>query len=109
MTPGFALPARHVVHTVGPIWRGGGHGEPDLLAACYRESLRCAAAIRARSVAFPCISTGVYGYPARAAARIALASVQRELASCATIERVLFCCFGSADLAIYRELLGASN
>ncbi len=73
ITPGFRLPAKHVIHTVGPVWRGGTHGEPEKLAACYRNSLALAADHACRSVAFPCISTGVYGYPLEPAARIALA------------------------------------
>ncbi len=109
ITPGFRLPARHVIHTVGPIWRGGGHGEPELLASCYRESLRLAAAHSIGSLAFPSISTGVYGYPKREAAVIALATVRAELAALPCIAEVVFCCFSAADLAIYRELLRRSE
>ena len=107
-TPGFRLPARWVIHTVGPVWQGGAKGEPELLASCYRESLRCAAELGARSLAFPCISTGVYGYPAEAAARIAVRTVQTVRAACAqqaSIESVHFCCFSAADLARYQALL----
>jgi O-acetyl-ADP-ribose deacetylase len=105
ITPGFRLPARHVIHTVGPIWRGGGHGEPELLASCYRESLRLAAAHGVASIAFPAISTGVYGYPKHEAAAIALATVRAELATLPGITEAVFCCYSGADLAIYRELL----
>lgn len=109
ITPGFRLPARHVIHTVGPIWRGGGHGEPELLASCYRESLRLAAAHSIGSLAFPSISTGVYGYPKREAAGIALATVRAEIAALPGITEAVFCCYSAADLAIYRELLRGSE
>lgn len=75
ITPGFGLPARHVIHTVGPVWRGGLHGEAELLASCYRRSLEIAALHALRRIAFPCISTGVFGYPAEPAARIAVIAV----------------------------------
>ncbi len=107
LTPGFRLPARWVVHTVGPVWRGGLQGEPELLAACYRRSLLLAAAQGARSIAFPCISTGIYGYPLEPAARVAVASVRSSLAepSLADIGEVLFCCFCEADLMVYQRVL----
>ncbi|WKB54978.1 O-acetyl-ADP-ribose deacetylase [Eleftheria terrae] len=105
LTPGFRLPARFVVHTVGPVWRGGLQGEAGLLASCYRRSLEVAAAAGARSIAFPAISTGVYGYPADAAAEVALAAVQQALPGLPGIERVRFCCFSAADLARYLALL----
>lgn len=109
LTPGFRLPARWVVHTVGPVWRGGGQGEPELLAACYLRSLEVAAAAGARSIAFPCISTGIYGYPLEPAARLAVATVREALASSAHAawQSVSFCCFSAADLAVYEALLGA--
>lgn len=103
ITPGFRLPARHVVHTVGPIWYGGSRSEADLLAACYRESIALARQHGAQSVAFPCISTGAYGYPARAAAQIAVETC-REAAADADLE-ITFCCFSAADLALYEALL----
>lgn len=106
MTRGHRLPARHVIHTVGPVWRGGGHGEPALLAACYRASLELAQAAALRSIAFPAISTGIYGYPKRAAAEIAVASVRAGLLAAPSLGEVLFCCFGDEDLAIYQALLG---
>lgn len=109
ITPGFRLPARHVIHTVGPVWRGGRLGEPELLASCYRESLRLAAAHSIGRIAFPSISTGVYGYPKREAALIAVATVRAELAALPCIAEVVFCCFGAADLAIYDDLLHRSE
>lgn len=105
LTKGYRLKAKFVVHTVGPVWRGGGEGEPALLASCYRRSLEVAAAAGARSIAFPAISTGVYGYPVEQAARIAVASVRETLARLPAIVEVTFCCFSAADLAVYRALL----
>jgi O-acetyl-ADP-ribose deacetylase (regulator of RNase III) len=95
VTRGYRLPASHVIHAVGPVWRGGGHGEDDLLASCYRTALDLAAAQRLKSLAFPAISTGVYGFPADRAARIAVGAVVSELsAGRPGIARVVFCCFG---------------
>jgi len=107
LTPGFRLPARWVVHTVGPVWRGGLQAEAELLAACYRHSLQQAAAKGARSIAFPCISTGIYGYPLEPAARVAVATVRSSLAepSLADINEVTFCCFSEADLMVYQRVL----
>ncbi|MCC6594753.1 MAG: macro domain-containing protein [Xanthomonadales bacterium] len=105
MTGGHRLPARHVIHTVGPVWYGGGRGEPELLAACYRNSLELARVAGLRSIAFPAISTGVYGYPKRAAAELAVATVRSELRSPGSLTEVLFCCFGTTDLTIYQFLL----
>lgn len=102
-TGGYALPTRYVIHTVGPIWQGGTHGEAALLAACYRNCLLLAQSLQVRSLAFPAISTGVYGYPKADAARIALAGVRAHAAG--TPEEVVFCCFGAADLALYQALL----
>jgi O-acetyl-ADP-ribose deacetylase (regulator of RNase III) len=93
ITAGYRLPARHVIHTVGPVWRGGDAGEPALLAGCYRNSLALAAARGLHSVAFPAISTGVYGYPLEAAAAIAVREVRRHLAAGGPPERVLLVCF----------------
>lgn len=104
-TAGYRLPARFIVHTVGPVWRGGEAGEEALLAACYRHALRLAAEVDARSIAFPSISTGIYGYPIERAARTAVATVQAELAHCPTIDEVLFCCFSASDLAVYQPVL----
>lgn len=94
ITRGYRLPARHVIHTVGPIWHGGGQGEPELLAACYRNSLRLAVDNGARTIAFPAISCGVYGYPPHEAARIAVREVREFLASDDRIEIVYLVCFG---------------
>ncbi|MBY0576300.1 MAG: O-acetyl-ADP-ribose deacetylase [Gallionellaceae bacterium] len=108
LTNGYRLPARFIIHTVGPIWRGGTHGEPELLASCYRNSLRVAADHGARSIAFPCISTGVYGYPAESAARIAVATVSSSLPELDSIREVIFCCFSAGDAALYQQLLDAA-
>lgn len=107
ITPGFRLPARWVVHTVGPVWRGGGHGEAALLASCYARSLQLALREQARQIAFPCISTGIYGYPLEPAAELAVATVRQVLAENdpASIAEVIFCCFSEADLTVYQSLL----
>ena len=105
ITPGFRLKAKWVIHTVGPVWRGGGRGEAELLASCYRNSLALAAERGCRSVAFPCISTGVYGYPFEAAAEIAV-RVAREFLAKRPETEVVFCCFKEGDAAFYRKLLG---
>ena len=106
VTGGYRLAARHVVHTVGPVWRGGAEGEAELLASCYRRSLEVAALAGARSIAFPAISTGVYGYPSDAAAKVAVATV-RECASCIDMDLARFVCFDAATHAIYEGLLAA--
>jgi O-acetyl-ADP-ribose deacetylase (regulator of RNase III) len=103
ITRGYRLPAKYVIHTVGPVWRGGGHGEAQLLASCYRRSLELAVLHQARSLAFPAISTGVYGYPKEDAARIAVDAVRA--AARAPLERVVFCCFSAEDLRRYERLL----
>ena len=105
MTACYRLPARHVIHTVGPVWRGGQSGEPALLESCYRRSLEVAAAQSLGSIAFPGISTGVYGYPKEAAARIAVNAVRAFGARATSLREVSFCCFSADDLAIYEELL----
>ena len=109
ITRGYRLPARWVVHTVGPVWRGGRHGEAALLAAAYANSLRLAAEHGTTSIAFPCISTGVYGYPLPEAAAIAVHSVRETLSQCPQMARVVFCCFSAADAAEYRRLLGGEG
>jgi O-acetyl-ADP-ribose deacetylase (regulator of RNase III) len=103
ITGGYRLPARYVIHTVGPVWRGGGHGEPALLGACYRNSLALAEHRRLDSIAFPAISTGVYGYPARAAAEIAVDAVRGHAGDRPSLVR--FVCFDAGMLEIYRQLL----
>jgi O-acetyl-ADP-ribose deacetylase (regulator of RNase III) len=105
LTGGYRLPARYVIHAVGPVWRGGGSGEPDLLASCYRNALTLAEGQELRSIAFPCISTGIYGYPGDLAAQIATAAVAAHLEAGSRLEEVLFCCFLPQDLATYRSLL----
>lgn len=107
-TPGFRLPSRWVIHTVGPVWHGGTRSEADLLASCYRRSLEVAAKEGARSIAFPSISTGVYGYPLELAARIAVQTVRDSAVALGTVDEIVFCCFSARDLAIYRTLLEAS-
>jgi O-acetyl-ADP-ribose deacetylase (regulator of RNase III) len=105
ITKGYRLPARHVIHTVGPIWQGGGAGEDALLASCYRETMRLAGDHALTSLAFPAISTGVYGFPAARAAPIAIASVRAALDDAPGILRVIFCCFDERGARHYRALL----
>jgi len=102
ITPGFKLSARWIIHTVGPVWHGGDRGEPELLASCYRNSLALAKQNGARAIAFPSISTGVYGYPKDAAARIAV-GVMREFEK--DFDEIIACCFNAADKALYDRLL----
>jgi len=111
ITQGYGLPARHVIHTVGPIWHGGDRDEAALLASCYRRSLELAAQHGVKSLAFPGISTGVYGYPVEAAATIAVASVRAALrtATTAAVEEVIFCCFSAGNLRIYERILEANQ
>lgn len=108
LTPGFRLPARFVIHTVGPVWHGGDRGEPELLASCYRRSIEVAAENGIRSLAFPGISTGVYGYPKAPAAQIAVATVCATVTSFPLIREVIFCCHSAEDLARYQALLAAA-
>lgn len=108
MTAAYALPCRHVIHTVGPVWQGGHAGEADLLARCYRSCLQLAAKNRLRSLAFPGISTGVYGYPKQAAMEIAIQTV-RELVAETGLQRIIFCCFSSRDHQRYERALKACS
>lgn len=101
VTPGFRLPAKWVIHTVGPVWRGGSRGEPELLRSCYRSSLALTKEKDARTVAFPGISTGVYGYPKEAAAQIALEVMRAERED---FDQIIACCFSPEDAAIYKSL-----
>lgn len=105
LTDGFRLPARHIIHTVGPVWRGGEAGEPALLASCYREAILLAQAHGCSSIAFPCISTGIYGYPAELATQVAVETIRAALSAAPSVEEVIFCCFSEADLAHYQALL----
>jgi O-acetyl-ADP-ribose deacetylase (regulator of RNase III) len=108
MTGGYRLPAKHVIHTVGPVWRGGTNGEAELLASCYRNSLRLAVENGVRTIAFPAISCGVYGYPADQAARIAVSETRQFLKENPSIERVIFTCFGEDICDAYRDALAVS-
>jgi O-acetyl-ADP-ribose deacetylase (regulator of RNase III) len=101
ITKGYKLKARHVIHAVGPVWRGGSAGEPDLLASCYRTSLALAEQHGLRSIAFPAISTGVYGYPKEPATAIAVREVKSHEGK---LERVVFCCFGADMATLYRDV-----
>jgi O-acetyl-ADP-ribose deacetylase (regulator of RNase III) len=107
ITAAGLLPCRHVIHTVGPVWQGGASGEPEILAACYRNSLALAARHGLRSLAFPSISTGAYGYPVAQAAAVALGTVRDILIAGSTVELVRFCLFSPSDLAAYRAALEA--
>ena len=104
ITKGYRLPACFVIHTVGPVWHGGARGEPELLASCYRRSMEVADENQVRSIAFPCISTGVYGYPPELAAGVAVETVRSARATTG-IQEVIFCCFSAADLTFYKRLL----
>ena len=104
-TKGYRLPAKWVIHAVGPVWQGGGQGEERLLAACYRNALARAEELGAASIAFPAISTGIYRFPPERAARIAIDAVRGELPRTPALARVLFCCFGAEVVQIYRALL----
>jgi O-acetyl-ADP-ribose deacetylase (regulator of RNase III) len=105
ITKGYRLPAKHVIHTVGPVWHGGGSGEDELLASCYRASLDLAQRHGCHSIAFPAISTGIYGFPADRAARIAVATVHAFLAGHEIPERAIFCCFGQVSAEAHRVAL----
>ena len=115
ITPGFKLPAKFVIHTVGPVYRDGQHGEPEKFAACYRNSLALAAENGCKSIAFPCISTGIYGFPKEASAKIAVREVEEFLFSTETQRRreeeleVIFCCFTERDKSVYETLICAAE
>ena len=105
ITPGYRLPARYVIHTVGPVWRGGGHGEAELLAACYRRSLQLATEHQLASIAFPAISTGVYGYPLTAATEIAIQTTLDFIHTPGSLREIAFCCFSQRDHDEYVAML----
>jgi len=105
ITGGYRLPAKFVIHTVGPVWRDGRLGEAELLAGCYRNSLRIAAEKGLRSIAFPSISTGIYGYPIEEAAKVAVETVDAALREMPDPPEVIFCCFSRRDLMVYERLL----
>ena len=106
LTRGYSLPAGHVIHTVGPVWRGGNSGERDILARCYRSCLAIAQDRRFRAIAFPAIATGIYGFPRDEAARIALAAVRAHLAASEAPHQAIFVCFDEATLDAYRQAIG---
>ena len=107
ITRGYRLPSKHVIHTVGPVWRGGGNGEPDLLASCYRRSLELARDNNLASVAFPAISTGVYRFPPELAAKIAVDTVSEETRDDRRIDGVVLCCFSQPSAALHQAALEA--
>ena len=104
-TGAYELPSKHVIHTVGPVWQGGGSGEAQLLEDCYRNCLAVAVSLGVTTIGFPGISTGVYGFPAKLAAPIAVETVRKTVTSDSSIAVVTFCCFSDGDLALYRDLL----
>ena len=105
ITQAYRLPARFIIHTVGPVWQGGNKGEPELLASCYRQCLELTQQHGVTSIAFPSISTGVYGYPMELAAQIAVHTSRAMLRSPSSIEELVFCCFSDADLRVYETAL----
>jgi len=107
ITSGYDLPALHVIHTVGPIWQGGNSGEADLLAACYRRSLEVAQANALATIAFPAISTGIFGYPADQAAVVAVTAVAETLPRTGGLTQVIFCCFDAASVGHHQRALAA--
>ena len=108
LTQGYRLAAHYVIHTVGPVWHGGTQGEAELLACCYRRSIELATAQGIRSLAFPCISTGIYGYPPERAAQVAVSTVREALQRFGHLDEVIFCCFSAHDLRLYQRLLDAA-
>ena len=106
LTRGYNLPAKFVIHTVGPVWHGGSQDEAKLLASCYRESLSIAAAQNLASIAFPCISTGIFGYPPEQAATVAIDAVREFVRTPSSLREVIFCCYSASDLELYLPLIG---
>jgi O-acetyl-ADP-ribose deacetylase len=108
ITKGYRLPAKYIIHTVGPVWRGGGNGEPELLVSCYRRCLEVAEAKGVSTIAFPSISTGIYGYPIDLAAEIAVATTRNFVLQNSALSKMTFCCFSVADLAVYQRVLASA-
>jgi O-acetyl-ADP-ribose deacetylase len=109
ITQGYRLPARHVIHAVGPVWHGGGHGEDAALASCYRRAIEICQTHQLASIAFPAISTGVYRFPASRAAGIAVAATRDALAAAPAVSRVIFCCFSEASAALHVQALAEAG
>jgi O-acetyl-ADP-ribose deacetylase (regulator of RNase III) len=105
ITLGYKLPAKHIIHTVGPVYRDGAHGEVELLTSCYRNSLQLAVEKGAKSIAFPAISTGAYRYPLWEASRIAVGTARTFVANSTNLNEIIFCCFSESDLEVYEEIL----
>jgi O-acetyl-ADP-ribose deacetylase (regulator of RNase III) len=109
LTKAYNLQANYIIHTVGPRWRDGEHGEPDLLASCYRRSIKLAESVRASAIAFPSISTGVYRYPVDLAANVAVTAVCEAVTESSTIKSIIFCCFTQTDHDVYKFVLQTHN
>jgi O-acetyl-ADP-ribose deacetylase len=108
ITQGYRLQAKYVIHTVGPVWQGGRSGEPELLASCYRRCIEIAVANGIRTLAFPSISTGIFGYPIELAANVAVTAVRAAVRESSAIAEVIFCCHSTGDLAVYTAVLDAA-
>jgi O-acetyl-ADP-ribose deacetylase (regulator of RNase III) len=109
LTKAYRLPAQYIIHTVGPVWRGGENGEPELLASCYRRCIEVAVKNGISTLAFPSISTGIYGYPIELAAAVAVTTVKIEVQKYADIRELVFCCFSDSDLAVYEKVLSEAT
>lgn len=109
LTKAYGLPAKYIIQTVGPVWQGGASGEPELLASCYRRSIALAETMRVQSLAFPCISSGLYGFFVEPAANIAVTTVRTEVRESTWLREIVFCCFSAADLALYERMLAQTT
>jgi len=105
ITKGYKLPAKYIIHTVGPVWRGGTNGEPELLTSCYSRCIELAGAKELASIAFPSIGTGIYGYPITLAAKVAISTVSANVRNFPSLEKIIFCCFSTDDLSVYESTL----